>query len=73
MSGLRYEGTYKDNERHGKGKIYSKNKSIAFEGEMKNGLPHGRGKSPGPDGEYYEVNWNEGISSIIEDSPSKPM
>jgi hypothetical protein len=67
-----YEGTYKNDERDGTGKIISKSKTVSFEGEMKNGLPHGKGRSPDQDGNYHEVTWREGISSIIEDSPKKP-
>lgn len=49
-NGLKYEGLYKDDVRDGSGTIFSKTKNIAFQGEVKNGLPNGKGKAPGPDG-----------------------
>lgn len=72
-NGLKYDGSYKNDVKEGKGTIYGKNKLIAFQGEIKNGLPHGKGKAPGSDGQLYEVTWNEGISSMIEDTPIKKI
>ena len=43
-SGARYEGTYLNGQREGYGTIYQANGSKAYEGGMKHGLPHGKGK-----------------------------
>lgn len=52
---MRYEGTYKKDVKEGKGTIYTKDNSVAYCGEMKNGLPHGKGWVPGPDGKQNHL------------------
>ena len=40
---MRYEGFYKNNEKHGEGKIFNKCGSICFQGRFSHGLPDGIG------------------------------
>lgn len=47
--------------------MYNSDDTIAYEGEIKNGLPHGKGKVKTGDG-FVEANWNEGIDvSLIQE------
>lgn len=43
-NGTKYRGSYFLNQRSGKGIIYNNDDTIAYQGELKNGLPHGEGE-----------------------------
>ena len=47
-----YQGQYKDNKRHGRGKCAWPNGSV-YEGEWLNDVPHGRGRHWMANGDWY--------------------
>ena len=52
-NGLKYVGDYANGIREGKGTIYAKNGTIAYSGEMRKGLPNGRGFTMNKEKEAY--------------------
>lgn len=48
--GNRYVGHYSHNQRTGFGTIYNYDNTVSYKGELKNGLPHGKGTIPNPHG-----------------------
>ena len=48
--GMRYTGEYVEGVRHGSGTIYRKNGAVAFCGEIRNGVPNGKGYVIDPKG-----------------------
>jgi len=52
----KYEGDWKDNERHGKGKMEFKSGEW-YDGKWKNGKKHGRGKQYRGDGVLFRDGW----------------
>ena len=57
--GSKFEGEFKDGEKHGQGKYISPNGS-KYEGEYKDSKYHGQGKFTSPDGSSYEGQWKDG-------------
>jgi len=43
VSGLRYEGNYREGKKNGHGKIFNSDGSLSYDGEFNDGLPHGIG------------------------------
>lgn len=64
-TGLRYIGEYKQGIREGNGKIINKNQTVAYDGEFKNNMPHGKGMAPGKEGEMKEREWADGIDKEL--------
>ena len=61
--GTIYEGDWKDNKKHGKGKLTFYNNgtvSLVYEGDYQNDKIHGKGKIKYPNGEVYEGEWENG-------------
>ena len=58
---IRYEGQFKNGQRHGHGKLISKANSLAyFEGTFANDLFHGKGTLTYTDGTVFQLTWNNG-------------
>lgn len=55
-SGIKYDGQFKDNWRHGRGKMIFADKST-YDGEWKDDRQHGTGKWSSADGSSYEGEW----------------
>ena len=56
-----YEGGYKNNARHGHGKLYSWCGDVLYDGEWEKGKRHGRGKEYDSNGKLtYEGEWKDG-------------
>lgn len=63
---LKYEGNYVNDVREGKGKLWTKNQTVAYEGDFKDGVPHGKGQVPTGNG-TATTEWVYGVSkSVIE-------
>jgi hypothetical protein len=60
VSGHRYKGDYVHDAKTGKGAIYDSKNELVYEGEVQNGLPHGKGKGL-RDGKLVESVWDQGI------------
>lgn len=43
-TGYSYKGSYTNDEKTGKGSIFDSKNVLIYEGEVKNGLPHGKGR-----------------------------
>ena len=54
---LKYVGCYKNGEKDGNGVIYNRDDTVAYDGEFKNGLPHGKGKKRNKNGEIAEFEY----------------
>tara|TARA_B100000242_G_scaffold275552_1_gene230710 strand:+ start:275 stop:958 length:684 start_codon:yes stop_codon:yes gene_type:complete len=59
-SGTTYEGYFKDDEKHGYGKLTSSDGSI-FEGNFKDDVKHGYGKMTWADDATYEGNYKDNV------------
>lgn len=59
-NGSKYKGEYINDYRSGQGVLYNKDNTVAYEGEMWEGLPHGKGKVT-QNGKKVEVKLVEGI------------
>ena len=58
--GSRYCGEFKDNVRHGRGKVtFADNNS--YEGEYRNDMQHGQGVFKWADGKSYEGKWKDNM------------
>ena len=57
-----YQGDWKDNKKHGKGKFISNNgtKTLVYEGEWEHGNIHGKGKMKYHNNSVYEGEWKHG-------------
>lgn len=49
-SNVAYEGDYKNDKKNGNGTLFGADGKISYCGEFKDGLPHGKGYIPLPDG-----------------------
>ena len=60
--GTIYEGDWKDNKKHGKGKLISNNgtTTLVYEGDYQNDKIHGKGKIKYRNDEVYEGEWEHG-------------
>ncbi len=56
-----FEGEYKNGERNGHGKEYVNSGILSYEGEYENGKRNGIGKEYYCDGEFFEVEFQNGI------------
>jgi len=56
-----FEGEYKNGERNGHGKEYVNNEILSYEGEYENGKRNGIGKEYDCDGDFFEVEFQNGI------------
>lgn len=66
-NGTKYRGSYVRNKREGKGTIYNNDDTIAYRGQLKNGLPHGEGEVTAEEG-FKQASWIQGIdASLIEE------
>ena len=61
-----FEGEYKNGERNGHGKEFIDNEILSYEGEYENGKRNGNGKEYYIDGEFNEVEYENGIE-VYED------
>ena len=61
-SGAIYEGDWKDNKKHGKGKYISNNgtTTLVYEGDYQNDVIHGKGKIKYANNAVYEGEWEHG-------------
>lgn len=58
-------GDYKNGIREGKGKIVNKKGTIAYDGEWKANMPHGKGWAPNSEGVFTERSWIEGLDEML--------
>ena len=56
-----FEGEYKNGERNGNGKEFIDNEILSYEGEYENGKRNGKGKEYFIDGEFNEVEYENGV------------
>lgn len=59
--GVRYVGGYRQDRKEGEGTIFNFDGSVAYQGEFKNGLPHGKDSG----NKAVETIWEEGIDSRL--------
>lgn len=59
-TGAKYEGAFKDNWRHGKGKMTHAD-GACYDGDWKDDRQHGSGKWTAADGSYYEGDWKADV------------
>ena len=59
MSGVVYEGEWRDGKLHGQGKLTSLSGEVVYEGECQDGKRHGQGKQTYADGAVYEGEWKD--------------
>jgi hypothetical protein len=65
---MKYKGEYYHGVKEGFGAVYGKDGKVAYDGQFKNNMPHGKGQAPNDQGEMKERVWIEGIDkSAIEE------
>ena len=67
-NGGMYKGDYRNDYREGEGTLYNKDGTISYEGQLKEGLPHGRG-SIFIRGRKVALQWQMGINAAKIASP----
>ena len=63
--GLKYAGQYVEGVRQGSGMIFKRSGNMSFCGEIRNGLPNGRGYIVTSDNEHLFTRWCEGIDEKV--------
>jgi hypothetical protein len=77
-NGKYYKGTWKNDKKHGEGKLYFKDGEISYEGFYKDGKRHGKGKMTDKKGNKYNGDWVEnkkhgkGVYKSVTGSVSMP-
>ena len=61
MTGGKYEGNWKDDKQHGKGKETWNNGDETYEGDFIEGKKNGKGKFTWIDKSYYEGDFVDGV------------
>jgi hypothetical protein len=63
-NGSKYVGTYRKGRREGSGSIYLKENELYYKGEIRNGLPHGKG-TINREGRMVDAVFVDGIESSL--------
>jgi hypothetical protein len=64
VNGVKYRGDYLRGVKEGFGEIFNSDDSVCYKGEMKEGLPHGKGAAYVKD-KASEAEWEYGIDKIF--------